>query len=186
VGDRVDRGLRSIGNVDLLKEDRESILDGALREHHLAGDLLIGAARGDELEDLHLGLGELPETAVLDVELGGHPPELGQHLASQRRCDHRAASRRCSHGAEHLIRAGGLQDVPHRASLERLEEVAVMAVHGQHDDLHPGSLAQQLASRRDPVDHAHADVHQDDVRLELERHLLDLEPVTGLADDLDV
>ena len=47
-------------------------------------------------------------------------------------------------------------------------------------------VGEQLTRRLDPVDLGHADVHEDDVRLQAQRLGDRLDAVRGLADDLDV
>src|SRR5438874_12379614 len=59
VPDRVDRGLRAVRYVQLLKDRGDVTLHGLRREDKLVRDLAVAQALGDEREDLTLAFGEV-------------------------------------------------------------------------------------------------------------------------------
>src|SRR5690606_11513019 len=80
--DRVKRGLRPIPNPDLLKERREVVLDGALGQVKLIGDLAVVVAVGEQAEQGSLTLAQLP--LVVGRRLGKQPVILA-HLRRRER-----------------------------------------------------------------------------------------------------
>ena len=90
-----------------------------------------------------------------------------------------------AYGVEELLRAGVLQQEAAGPCLQGVEEV-VVAVEGGHDDDVPQVLGDEVAGGLDAVHPRHLDVHQHDVGAGRPRLLDRLEPVGGLADDLDV
>ncbi len=86
-----------------------------------------------------------------------------------------------------LLGGNVLEQEPARADPERVVDVLVHVERGQHHDLRVGTIVtEQSASRLDPVDVGHANVHQHDVRPQATRLRNRLFPVRGLADHLDV
>ncbi len=81
-----------------------------------------------------------------------------------------------------------LQQEAARARPQRLVDVLVEVEGREHQDAH-GLLAgrgQQPPRGLDPVQLGHPDVHQHDVGPQLARLVDGLEPVAGLADDLEI
>ncbi len=80
-----------------------------------------------------------------------------------------------------------LQEEPARAGAERLVDVLVEVERREDENARPLVAAVEQAARRLEAVHVrHADVHEDDVRVELARGLDGLGPVGGLTDDLHV
>jgi len=76
---------------------------------------------------------------------------------------------------------------PGGAGANGLEHVVVELEGGQdHDpDAVHSRVDRDFPRRRKPIEHRHADVHQDDIRRELARHPDRLPAVRGLAHDFD-
>ena len=86
-----------------------------------------------------------------------------------------------------LLGGDVLEQEPACTNPERVVDVLVHVEGGQHHDLRIGTVVtEQAASRLDPVDVGHADVHQHDVRPQAPRLRHRLSPVRRLADHLDV
>jgi hypothetical protein len=88
---------------------------------------------------------------------------------------------------DELLGGDVLEEKPARANPERVVDVLVHVERGQHHDLDRRTvLGQESASRLDPVDVWHANVHQDDVGSQPLCLRDRLPPVRGLSDDLHV
>src|SRR4051812_36656615 len=119
-------------------------LDGGDADVDQAGDLLVGAAFGDELEDFALAVGEevvaVVEAAALelaDVVL----LEDFAHLAGQERSS-------LGDGADGLDNVGAervLEQVALGAGFERPENVALVLVHAEDDHGGPGASRDDAA-----------------------------------------
>ena len=64
---------------------------------------------------------------------------------------------------DEIVRQRVLQEIRHRAGLERPIDVFVALVHRQHDDVRPGGLAADRANRLDAAHRSELQVHQRDV-----------------------
>ena len=89
-------------------------------------------------------------------------------------------------GGDQLLGRLVLEDEAARACSQRLVDVLVEVE--RREDQHPrGAIGREDAPRRlEPVELRHADVHENDGRIESRRLLDGLEPVRRLRDDLDV
>jgi hypothetical protein len=85
-----------------------------------------------------------------------------------------------------VVRVGVLEDEAAGAGLERRGDLLLLDEARQRDDLDLGIGSLDPGDRADPVELRHDDVHQDHVGRELADEVDTLEPVLGLADDLDV
>src|SRR2546426_417319 len=54
-----DHGLGAVGDLQLAADVRDVVADRLQTQHQLLGDVLVGAAVGDQSQDLGLALGEL-------------------------------------------------------------------------------------------------------------------------------
>ena len=90
----------------------------------------------------------------------------------------RIAETSCSSGAS-------LRRKPLAPALSAPVDVLVEVERRQHEDARARLGEHHLARRLDPVEHRHADVHQDDIWRELAGACHGLRAVAGLADHLD-
>jgi hypothetical protein len=91
-----------------------------------------------------------------------------------------------THGVGDLRDRDLFEEVTVHACLHRLVEVFLEIGDGQHDDLRLGRDGSDGAGGLDPAGARHAHVHDHDVRCQLADAADRLDPVRGLADDLDV
>ena len=91
----------------------------------------------------------------------------------------RMAAISCSGGSS-------LRTKPLAPALQRLVDVLVEVEGGEDQDRARRVGGEDAPRRLEPVELGHADVHEDDGRLEARRLVDGLEPVARLGDDLDV
>ena len=145
------------------------------------GDLGVGEAAREQLEDLALALGQLGERAGRGRRARRQPPpDAVEQPARHRRGEQRVAGGDHPHGVHQLRGRHVLEDEAARPGPQRLDDVLVEPEGGQDQDAVPG----QPPRRLDPVEQRHADVHQHDVGAQRARELDRLLAVAGLADDL--
>ncbi len=107
--------------------------------------------------------------------------------ARERREDERLARRDDADGLGELLRLDALEHESARAGAQRVEDVVVVLERRDHEHARPRRRALDDAARRlNAVEVRHADVHQDDVGVELGRPPDGLEAVRRLADHVDV
>ena len=164
-------------------------LDRGRRDDEVVGDLRVRHALRHEDEDLPLARRERGDTRFLLGLVGAVLGQVGgehlQHAARDPRGDDRLAARHCADRVGELRRARVLEQEARRAGLEPGEGVLVQVEGRQDEDLRARALTGDLRRRVDPVDPGHADVHEDDVRLEGAGLREGGGAVGGLAHDLD-
>ncbi len=89
-------------------------------------------------------------------------------------------------GAEQRLVDLALEHVAGRARLQRVEHVALVVVHREHEHLRGGQVRADLARRLDARHARHGDVEDAEVGALLERLLEGVDAVLGLRDDLHV
>jgi uncharacterized protein YcaQ len=177
-------------DLEFLQDVPDVVLHRVLGDEQLLGDVAVVHAAGDQLEDLHLPLGELGRGDVLSPVLGGVPVgqggELGDELARHGRVDQRLAAMHRAHRLGHLVQRDVLEQVAAGAGPDRLEQVLFLVADGQHHDLGAGGDLLGRPAGLDPAGLRHPDVHEHDVGQRLARHGDRLGAVAGLADQVDV
>jgi hypothetical protein len=119
---------------------------------------------------------------------GGRARELLDKALGDRRGEQRLALRDDADACGELLGRHVLEQEAARAGSQRLVDVLVEVERREHQHPH-GRVAAELGHpprRLDPVELRHADVHQDDVRLELAGELHRLGAVGRLADHVEV
>jgi len=106
----------------------------------------------------------------------------GHEAPGYRRGQHGLAAGRRPHRVRQLGRARVLQQVPGGARLDRVQDVGVGVVRGEHDDLR----VRQLPDGRHAVAAGHPQVHQDHVELAGPGEGDRLRAGPGLAGHLDI
>jgi len=159
--------------------------DGGVLDHEPGGDLPVGQAVGDELQDFPLAGGELVEGGAGGDSrcwLAGHAVD---DPAGDRRGQQGVAGGDGVHGGDQLVRAGSLEQEPGGAGAQAGEDVVVIFEGGQDQHLGSGHRGGQPLGGGDAVQARHAHVHQHDIRAEAAGGVDRLEAVGGLADDGD-
>ena len=81
--------------------------------------------------------------------------------------------------------AHGLQQIAARPALDRLEQVLALGRGRQHHDLHVRLRGFDLPGGRQAVAARHADIHEDQIRLQFLRQRHGFQPIMGNPDHLD-
>ena len=166
------------------------VLDRVLRDEQLLGDVAVVHAARDQLEHLHLAVGELGRGDVLGalflrVALGQRG-ELGEQLARHRGVDQRLAAVHRPDRLGHLVQRDVLQQIAAGAGPDRLEQVLFLVADRQHHDLRARRDVLGGAARLDATALRHPDVHEHDVGQRLPGHGYRLGAVARLPDQVDV
>ena len=166
------------------------VLHRVLRDEELLGDVAVVHAAGDELEYLHLpvgqlGCGDVLHPLFLDVPLG-QGRELGKELARHGRVDQRLAAVYRPDRLGHLVQRYVLQQITAGSGPDRLEEVFFLVADGQHHDLRARCDLLGRPARFDAADLRHPDVHQHDIGQRLAGYRNRFLAVAGLPDQVDV
>ena len=179
--DRIADQLDTVAHPELSHRIAAVILDRLLGEMKDLGDLARRMGLGDELDDFLLarrevlvGLVAAPLQDVLDQGLLGGRGE--ERLAALHRTD-------CLHQIGVGLR---LQHVAGGAGPQRLEEVALVVVHGQDQDGDLGRLALDLTRCLQPGQLRHPHVEDREVGALADRCVAGLRSVRRFADHLDV
>ena len=166
------------------------VLDRVLRDEQLLGDIAVVHAARDELEHLHLAVGELGRSDVrgalfLRVAFG-QGGELGEQLARHRGVDQRLATVHRPDRLGHLVQRDVLQQIAAGAGADRLEQILFLVTDRQHDDLRARHDILGGAAGFDAAALGHPDVHEHDVGQRLPGHGHRLGAVARLPDQVDV
>lgn len=89
-------------------------------------------------------------------------------------------------GVQQFLGVGVLEHVAPCPGFHCLENVAVLAVHGQHDHLGLGPFLEDFLGGLHAIETGHLDIHQDDIGVGLEGVAQGLTPILGLAHDLEI
>src|SRR2546430_12880538 len=183
----VDHRFHARMQVQLLEDVPDVILDGVLGDVELLRDIPVVQALSDELEDLHLALGQargrhlrpllgrLRDRRELREELrrhGGRDPRLSGPDAPDRVGD--------------LLDRDLLAQAAAGACLDRVVEIGFLVADREHQDLDVRKQLLDLGGRLDPRTFGHPDVHEDDVGHRLLRLLDRFLSIGRLADELQV
>src|SRR4051794_25642547 len=188
----VDHGLRPVVHGQLAKDRAHVVLDGLLADRQRVGDLLVGHALGDVVEDLDLARREwrkdrrriLPvdrELAELLEDARGDGG-LREHLV----VDEVLAADDTPDDRDEVVGTDVLEDERRGAGLDRVEEGVLVLRLGEHDDPAGRQLALDPLGRLDAARCREREVHQDDVGGGLERTVDGAARVVGFGDDLEV
>jgi hypothetical protein len=153
-------------------------LHGLLADVQLPGDFLVGAAHGEEAEDVGFTLGEsfraLRRADFAEEARGRLWGEL--HLAFRGGLDRPAE----------LVGLGVLEQVADGAGLHSPDHRGVLQHAGEGDHFDFGHFPPDGANGGDAVHHGHEQVHEHNVGLELVGQLEGFRTVLGFADDFQL
>jgi hypothetical protein len=121
---------------------------------------------GNQADDAHFAFAEAPDRFARKGAGSGTAAEALDQLASDGWGKHGFAGRHGAHGSDQLITAGVLEEETARAGLEGVVDVLVQIEGGQHQDPRAGATLDEPGGCFDAVHLGHADVHQDDVRVQ--------------------
>ena len=107
--DRPPGELDAVVHLELAQGVLHVVLHGAVGDDEALGDLLVGHALGDHLEDLGLAVGELVARVV--GRALGHPAELPQHQAREAGREDGVAGGHAAYGVEQLLARRALDEV---------------------------------------------------------------------------
>src|SRR5436309_7921160 len=167
---RVHDGLGPVVDGQLAQDRAHVVLDRLLADRQRVGDLLVGHALGDIVEDLDLAgrqrgedwgrflsvdrqLAELLEDAARDGRLG-EDLVVDQVLAGDDAADDR----------DEVVGTDVLEDERGRACLYGVEQGVLVLGGGQDDDSGRRQLALDPLGRLDAAGRRNREVHEDDVR----------------------
>src|SRR6266446_1320958 len=177
--------LGGVVEVELLHDVLAVTLDGVDAEREDAGDLFVGLALGDELQDLALASRE-PRQRVL----GGAAARVAEIAVEQdlrdRRAEVRAAARERLHRLDEVEVLGVLQEIALGPGLQRLAHVDVVGVHREDEHTHAVGALHDLVRRLDAVQARQTDVDDDDGGAQPLRGFDRAAAVAHLATDLDL
>ena len=177
--------FRAVVEVEFLHEVGAVGFDGFDGDDELFGDLAVGEAVGDEGEDFAFAFGEAVE-AVLGFAFGGALDVVGEDVAGDGGGEVGFAGGGGADAFDEVFGGGVFEDVAAAAGAEDFVEVGVVVVHGEGDDADGGEEVVDASGGGDAVEFGHADVHHDDVGLELFGKGDGFEAVFGFADDFEV
>src|SRR5262245_13694219 len=160
-------------------------LDRLLAHDEAFGDLGVREPFGDEPQDLGLARRQLRECVGSARQDRPNACELADEPPSHGRSEQRVTGGDDTYGLEERLRSDVLEQEAARSRAERVVDVLVQVEGGEHDDLRRSRL-HDLPRRLDPVEHRHADIHQDDVRALGAAHLNRLLAIRSGADDVEV
>ena len=170
---RVDARLGQVigdGHARLLFEHvgKVAFADAQMLGDHRDGNIRVGIVRRDVIHRLTHIAGGL-RLLLLRRGRGGY----GLHPAADPR-----------DGVRQLLIAERLEQIIVRAEEQSAARILKIAVRGQHDAVRRASLLAQQVHHRDAVHLRHADVGDNQFRLEPSRQLEPFFPALRLADDL--
>src|SRR5215813_3119423 len=181
--------LDPVAAVQLGQEPAHVRLDRGHAQVQARGDLGVGHPGGDQREHLALALGELRKHLIARRRYGTWPAgELGDQAPGDARRQQRLSAGDHPDGFEQLLRRCVLEDEPAGPVAQGFEDVLVLVEGGHHED--PGQRV--LPAVEDDlggfqaVHDGHPDVHQHHVGPQGPGLAYRLDPVTGLADDLQI
>lgn len=158
------------------------ISHGLLAQKQGLCDVRVIAAGRDQVEDLAFARGQLGKRLHGDA-LGC--VEEGDQPRCDRRTEDRLPRRRGPDGPYQRSLVAALQHVAARPRSHRGEDRVVIFKHRQHENRHVRAVADDVPRGFDPGALRHLDVHDDNVRLELEGFCHRLDTVLGFRDDLE-
>src|SRR5581483_5882610 len=148
------------------------------------GDLAVGAALGDQLEDLALSLGERVIRGLL-AALDAGEVVLDEQLGHAR-VQNGLAAVGALDGLDHFLGRRSLHDVPGCARLEHLEHVGLAVVDREREDLDVRVHLSDPPRRLEPREPGQTDVHHHHGRAQLAHALDGLFPRAGLPHHLEL
>ena len=183
----VHRSLHAAREVELAQYPLHVDFHRAFGYPEIARYFLVARAAGEQQQDFALAGRKLlvgrcrRRRALLRGLL-----QPGDQLTGHARRDDRFSARGSPHRVRKKLRVDVLQQVAARARLQAMHQVFGAFRHGEHEHVDIRQLFGQHAHRLPPADAGHIQVEQHDVRMQLLRALVALQPVGRFAHHLEI
>src|SRR5438477_5528442 len=148
--DGVTRKAGHVVKTQLVHELPAMLFDRLDAEAEFGGDLLVGAAFGDQLEHLQLARGQVA-LFLEGLIFGKGLTVLLEQPFGDGRTEEGVAFPGFADSGEHVLRGVLLDQVADRAGLDQLAHILVVAVAREDDDFRPGTLLDDLPGGLQPV-----------------------------------
>src|SRR5918992_4998388 len=182
--DGVASQVHPVAHPELVKDVRSVAFDGLVADHQQRRDLPAGVAFGDQLDDLGLARRQRVVRELFAVRRTLQVvPDERLHRA---RVDEGLAAHRRATSLDEIPIRDGLEHVPGCPGPQRLEEVALVVMHGEHQGAYLRLGLGDAAGRLDAREAGHCDVEDGQVDVVGECQLDCLRAVVSLGDDLEV
>src|SRR6202165_1896017 len=155
--DGMEDGLSTGPDAELVEGSVEVALDGPQAETERPGNLLVRHSVSGQPEHLELASAEVGATRPL----GARPPS-GQR-GGYTRLEHGGPRGHRANGLEQLGAWCGLEEITGNARLERLQNVVLLVVGGEHQDPSHWREPSNLAGGLDPGEAGQPEVEQDEI-----------------------
>ena len=162
VADGVDHQRRGVLAAGFLEDVGAVLVDRALGDEQLVGDLLIGKPPADGHQNLPFAGGEL---LVGDL-LAFAAPHAARERGEQPGAEVAAAGRHRVDGGDHVVDLRILEQKAAGSRLHHARVVALLAEHREGDDLQVGPERQRPLGGLGAVDARHGEIHEDDIGLD--------------------
>src|SRR5665811_803310 len=188
----VDDGLGAVVHAQLSQDAGHVVLDGLLADRKGVGHLLVRHSLGDVVENLDLARGKRSEDRRRFLAVYRQFAELLEDAARHRGLgkdlvvDEVFAAGDATDDRDEIVGSDVLEDERGRPGLDRVEERVFVFADGENDDSSRRKLALDPLGRLDSARSREGQVHEDDVRRELDREVEGAASVLGIADDLEV
>src|SRR5579862_292963 len=177
----VDGDLDAVAQAEPGQDAGDVALDGCLAEVEPGRDLGVRKPGRDKPHHLAFPPGQAACGAAGGGARGWATAEVLDQAAGDGRGEQRLAGAGRADGAGQLLTGGVLEQEAAGSGFHGVVDVLVKVEGGQHEDLGPAAGLGELGGGLDPVESGHADVHQDDVRVQSARLGQCLASVPGLA-----
>src|SRR3712207_6679030 len=159
-----DDELDAVAEPELLEDVRDVRLHRGVADHEPLRDLRVGQPARDQPEDLVLARGEVLE--ALGPGRSRQPRELPDHPLRDLRREQRLPGGDGADGVDELLGRVVLEHEAARSRAQRVIDVLVERERREDEDPRRAAGGEDTARRLEAVHLRHADVHQDDRRLE--------------------
>src|SRR3989449_10582730 len=183
VVDGVEGQLEPVRNPELVENVMEVVLDGVFADEELFPDFLVPVALGNQLDDFLLAVAEQALFAARAV-VGGLGKSL-HHLRGYVVVEPDLAGMHPINAFDQQVSGGLLQNHPACAQTHGADDIAVI-FGGQNDDAGGQRVKVNFLQHSQAILVRHAQVEQQNVRLELGEHLDAFGAVRGLADNGEI
>src|SRR5467141_1044685 len=184
VVDGVEGQFEPVRNPELVENVMEVVFDGLSADEELFPDFLVPVALSDQLDDLLLAVAEQGLFAAR-AAVGGLGKGL-HHLRSNAVVEPDLAGVHAINALDQQVGGGLLQNHPACAQTHGADDIAVIFGGGQNDDAGGQRVEVDFLQHSQAILVRHAQVEQQNVRLELGEHLDAFGAVRGFANDGDV
>ena len=181
-----DGDLGAVTQAESGEDAGDVAFDGCLAEVEAGGDLGVGQPRRDKPDYVALPLAQAARGASGRGGGGRAAAEVFDQAAGDGRGEQRLAGADRADGAGQLLAGGVLEQEAAGSGLHGVVDVLVEVEGGQHEDLGPAAASGKLGGCLDAVESGHADVHQDDVRVQAACLCECLAAVAGFARDAEI